>query len=295
MSGYPQSWDQPFTTPFDQGHQRAAQAGHPAYGQQPQGYPQQPPQGYAPQGYGGPGQDAGYDWSGFDPNEYEDNLAPQGTHVFQITDAEMKTTKKGGLMLALRLEFQNGLSAFTNTNGLSAFTNFNIRNDNPDAERIGKQQLVKLLKCVGLTDMRGGIQSLVGKSGTVTVTHREDKTGTMRDNFAWKPAQAQAPMGAQVPQPMPQPMPQMAPAPQWQQPPQPMHQLQAAPQPMNQVPQPQPQPIQYAPPVPGLAAAPGLPQDGTGMMRPIEQLPSQQLPPLDPQFQQPRPNPFQQR
>jgi hypothetical protein len=280
MSGYPQSWDQPFTTPFDQGHQRSAQAGHPAYGQQPQGYapqgyPQQP-QGYAPQGYGAPGQDPGYDWSGFDPNEYEDNLAPQGTHVFQITDAEMKTTKKGGLMLALRLEFQNGLSAFTN---------FNIRNDNPDAERIGKQQLVKLLKCVGLTDMRGGIQSLVKRTGTVTVTHKEDKTGTMRDNFAWKPAQAQAPMGAPVPQPMAQPMPQMAPAPQWAQP---------APQPVQQ-PVPQPQPVQYPQPVPGMSTAPGLPQDGSGMMRPIEQLPSQQLPPLDPQFAQPRPNPFQQR
>jgi hypothetical protein len=286
MSGYPQSWDQPFTTPFDQGHSRAAQAGHPAYGQPqgyaPQGYPQQPPQGYAPQGYGAPGQEAGYDWGGFDPAEYEEVLVPEGTHVFQFTDSQMKRTKKGGLMLSLRLEVQAGFSTFVN---------LNIENENKSTEQYAKADLVKILKCVGLPDMRGGIKSLIGKSGTVVITHKEDSQGTVREKFAWKPAQAQAPMGAPVPQPMAQPMPQMpqvAPAPQWQQPaPQPMQ------QPVQQVPQ--PQPAQSPQPVPGMSTAPGLPQDGTGMMRPIEQLPSQQLPPLDPQFAQPRPNPFQQR
>ena len=121
MSGYPQGWDQPFTTPFDANHQRAAQVAHPGYGQHP-GHQVPQPQGYAPQG-------ESYDWNTFDPAEHEDDFAPDGTHLFQITDAEVKATKKGGLMLTCRLELQNGQGCFAR---------FNLRNDNPDAERIGK-------------------------------------------------------------------------------------------------------------------------------------------------------------
>ena len=182
MSGYPNSWDQPFTTPFDPNHQRAAQAQHPAYGQHPgHQVPQPHAQHQAP-----PIQGDGYDWSSFDPAEFEDDFAPDGTHLFQITDAEIRATRKGGLMLSCRLELQNGQGCFAR---------FNLKNDNPDAERIGKQQLVKLLKAVGLPDMRGGTPSLKGRRGLVTISHKEDKTGTMRENLAFKAAPP-APSGA---------------------------------------------------------------------------------------------------
>lgn len=208
--GYPQSWDQqPFQTPFDQGYQQQP-AHHPGFQHGGHAAPAQ----QAPAGYAQPEGD--FDFQNFDPSEWEEQQAPDGTFPFKITDAKIKGTKKGGTMAQIRLELQNGQGVFST---------FNLKNDNPVAEQIGKQELVKLMKAVGLADLRGGLASFINRTGLVTISHKEDKEGTMRERLAFKalPSQpgqlvAQAPVQhhQQVPVNQPpvghfQPNPQQAP------------------------------------------------------------------------------------
>lgn len=255
--GYPASWDQnqqPFQTPFDQGYQHG---GHVAPAQQ------------APAGYASG--DGDFDFQNFDPSEWEEQQAPDGTFAFKVTDAKTKGTKKGGTMAQVRLELQNGHGVFAT---------FNLKNDNPIAEQIGKQELVKLMKALGLSDLRGGLASLINRTGLVTISHKEDKEGTIRERLAFKalpsqPAQlvAQAPVHQQLPTNQP-----------------PVGHFQ---------PHPQPAPVQQPP-----ASYPGYPQGAPALPAGIMPLPgslppsqmAQYLPPnFGGQAPQERPNPFAQR
>lgn len=178
--GYPQQqWPgqngpfpgQPFQTPFDQ---------------QPQ---QQWGNQQAPQA------EADYDWNGFDPEEYPDDRAPDGTFGFVITDAKTKATKNGsGLYLSITCELHTGQNCWPR---------FTLKNDNEMAVRIGKTELAKLLRAIGLKHLAKGPGELIGKRGTVTISHRIDKRGQEQENFRFVPAAAQAAGAPPLPAPAP--------------------------------------------------------------------------------------------
>lgn len=170
-------------TPFDQGY---GQPQHQGYA--PQGYSQQPQQNWGQQS-GQPEPDIG----GFDPNEFPDGRVADGTYSFIVSDTSMNATKSGtGWFLKVSAELNNGQTAFLR---------FNIQNPNPDAERIAKQELAKLVRGLGLQFLRSH-RDLVGKRGTMTVSHRIDKRGQEQENYRFEnPAVHQAAQGlpAQMP------------------------------------------------------------------------------------------------
>ena len=156
----------PVQTPFD-----------PGYGQQPQ-------QGYMPQGHSQPpgnwGQQGGMpepDLGGFDVNEFPDGRLADGTYSFVVTDTAMSPTKAGtGWFLKVTAELNNGQNAYLR---------FNVQNPNPDAERIAKQELAKLVRGLGLQFLRSH-RDLVGKRGSMTVSHRIDKRGQEQENYRFE-------------------------------------------------------------------------------------------------------------
>lgn len=86
----------------------------------------------------------------FDPNEVpEDERSfdpmPAGDYLCQIIDSEVVQTSKGGDMLKLTLEVMDG--PYSNRR---VWDNLNIRNSNPDAQRIAHRTLADICKAVGL-------------------------------------------------------------------------------------------------------------------------------------------------
>jgi hypothetical protein len=136
---------------------------------------------------------------GFDANEFPDGRLADGTYSFVVSDTSMSPTKAGtGWFLKVTAELNNGQNAYLR---------FNVQNPNPDAERIAKQELAKLVRGLGLQFLRSH-RDLVGKRGSMTVSHRIDKRGQEQENYRFEnPAAPQAASG--LPPQMP---PQGAPA-----------------------------------------------------------------------------------
>ena len=69
---------------------------------------------------------------------------PAGIYKLAITNAEMKTTKAGGTMLAMEYEVQEGPHQRR-----KLFININIKNDTPKAVEMGRLELKELCFAVG--------------------------------------------------------------------------------------------------------------------------------------------------
>lgn len=75
------------------------------------------------------------------------DLLPAGWYTAIITEAELKPTKSGtGEYIKVRYDI-TGPSG----QGRVVFGNFNIKNPNPKAEEIGRQQLGDLMRALGLS------------------------------------------------------------------------------------------------------------------------------------------------
>jgi hypothetical protein len=86
---------------------------------------------------------------GFDLNEYvaEDRdytPIPKGDYELKCTDAEVKSTKSGGEMIAATFEVASG--KFT---GRKIWNNFNIHNSSDTAQRIGREQVAAWARAAG--------------------------------------------------------------------------------------------------------------------------------------------------
>lgn len=74
---------------------------------------------------------------------------PAGTYLARITEAEVKPTKAGtGKYIKIRYDILGPTHQ-----GRAVFGNLNIRNPNPQAEKIGRQQLNKMMTAIGLTQL----------------------------------------------------------------------------------------------------------------------------------------------
>ncbi len=73
---------------------------------------------------------------------------PDGWYTAAISQADVANTKNGGEMIELRWDI------FGPTHqGRVIFGNINIRNSNPDAQRIGLEQLGQLLRAAGIVTL----------------------------------------------------------------------------------------------------------------------------------------------
>lgn len=73
---------------------------------------------------------------------------PAGWYTAAISQAEVTTTKSGGEMIKLRWDVLGPTHQ-----GRVVFGNLNIRNSNPDAQRIGLEQLGQLLRAAGIVSL----------------------------------------------------------------------------------------------------------------------------------------------
>lgn len=98
--------------------------------------------------------------SGFDP-------IPAGWYEANITSAELKATKAGsGQYIKVRYDITGPTHQ-----GRVVFGNLNIRNPNPKAEEIGRQQLGELMRAIGLPKVTD-TDELIGASIKIKVSVR---------------------------------------------------------------------------------------------------------------------------
>lgn len=98
-----------------------------------------------------------------------EGYVPAGWYNVQITEAELKTTRKGnGKYIKLRLDIISG--AFQ---GRVIFANINTHNPNPVAQDIGRAELRKLMEATEI-DVLDDTDQLIFNSISVKVTVKDD-------------------------------------------------------------------------------------------------------------------------
>jgi len=110
------------------------------------------------------------------------DVVPAGWYVAQITDAEVKQTKSGtGEYIKIRYDIQGPTSQRR-----VVFGNLNVKNANPAAEKIGRQQLGDIMRSVGLSAVTDTDQ-LLGTTMQIKIDIREsEQYGPSNEVKAWK-------------------------------------------------------------------------------------------------------------
>lgn len=145
--------------------------------------------------------------------DYE--LVPAGWYSVTINSAELKPTKAGtGTYINIRYDITG-----PSHQGRIVWGKINIRNKNPDAERIGRQQLGELMRAIGIAQIQDTDQ-LVGAdlSVKVKISPARDGYEASNDVSGFKPSGGapRKPSVAQTQaQTQAQPGPKPAAAPPW--------------------------------------------------------------------------------
>ena len=162
---------------------------------------------------------AAYDGSGVEPRINDFQPLPAGEYACEITDACIKDTKAGnGHYVELTLTVIGDPGA-----GRKVWHRLNIKNPNPKAEEIGKEQLDAVREAVGLVALSDTDQ-LIGKYLTAKLNVKE-WNGSMQNEVhyvkAYGAPQSTAPQAAAPPFPPPVAAPAAPPAGAmpWKQPP----------------------------------------------------------------------------
>lgn len=116
---------------------------------------------------------------------------PDGWYDVTISGCEVKDTKAGtGKYLHVRYDVTGPSHA-----GRVVFGNLNIRNANPKAEEIGRQQMGELMRAIGVAKI-GDTDELVGRACKVKLTTRKsEQYGDSNEIKGWKGAGGAAPAG----------------------------------------------------------------------------------------------------
>ena len=126
---------------------------------------------------------------------------PAGWYTATITGAEVKETKAGtGNYIAVRYDITGPTHQ-----GRVVFGNINIRNPNPKAEEIGRQQLGEIMRAIGLARVTDSDELIGGSLGIKLVIQpgdgqygpRNEVKGFKSSNSGMAP-QASAPMTQQA-------------------------------------------------------------------------------------------------
>ena len=102
-------------------------------------------------------------------------LIPAGWYAATITDAESRATKSGTGKY-LRVEF-----TLADPAGRKVWSNYNVKNDNPAAESIGRQQLAEVCRAIGKKTVRD-TDELKGCVLSIKVKVREAANGYEASN-----------------------------------------------------------------------------------------------------------------
>ena len=103
------------------------------------------------------------------------DLLPAGWYAATITGAESRDTKSGTGKY-LRVEF-----TLADPQGRKVWSNYNVKNDNPAAESIGRQQLAEVVRAIGKKAVRD-TDELRGCALTIKVKVREAANGYEASN-----------------------------------------------------------------------------------------------------------------
>jgi hypothetical protein len=118
-----------------------------------------------------------FDASSVPVTEKSYEVLPAGWYTASITGAEPKSTKSGTGKY-LRVEYT--ISGPTGV-GRKVWSNYNVRNENPKAESIGREQLAELCRCVGLARVND-TDELLGCNVSVKLKVREASNGYEAQN-----------------------------------------------------------------------------------------------------------------
>ena len=87
------------------------------------------------------------------------DLLPEGWYEATISKAEVNNTKAGtGTKIDVRYDI-----TWPTQQGRVIFASLNIRNPNPEAERIGREQLGELMRAIGLTKVQDSDELIGGQ------------------------------------------------------------------------------------------------------------------------------------
>lgn len=101
-------------------------------------------------------------------NSFE--VLPEGWYSATIAQAELKTTSSGtGQYIKVRYDITGPTHQ-----GRVVFGNLNIRNANPKAEEIGRQQLGELMRAIGLASVQDTDQLIGGKLNIKLAIRRQE-------------------------------------------------------------------------------------------------------------------------
>ena len=106
---------------------------------------------------------------------------PAGWYTASISGAEVKNTKSGGKMISLKYEIIGPTHS-----GRFVFGNLNIRNANPKAEEIGRQQLGDIMRAIGLTRLSDTDDFIGGKLSIKLRVTQNEQYGPSNDIQGWK-------------------------------------------------------------------------------------------------------------
>jgi len=115
---------------------------------------------------------------------------PAGWYTVVVNGAEIKNTKAGtGQYIAVRYDVTGPTHQ-----GRVVFGNLNIRNPNPKAEEIGRQQLGELMRAIGLSSVQDTDQLIGGQLSIKLDVRESEQYGASNDVKGFK--SSGAPMAA---------------------------------------------------------------------------------------------------
>jgi len=129
---------------------------------------------------------------------------PAGWYTATISQSELKDTKAGnGQYIKLRYDITGPTHQ-----GRVVFGNLNIKNANPKAEEIGRQQLGDIMRAIGLAKVTDTDQLIGGQIGIKLEVKQDDQYGASNEVKGFKslsgsaaPAAAVIPAKAAAPAP----------------------------------------------------------------------------------------------
>lgn len=114
---------------------------------------------------------------------------PAGWYTAVINGAEIKNTKAGtGQYIAVRYDITGPYHQ-----GRVIFSNLNIKNPNPKAEEIGRQQLGELMRAIGLATVQDTDQLIGGQLSIKLDVRESEQYGASNDVKGYKSSGAAPP------------------------------------------------------------------------------------------------------
>ena len=121
-------------------------------------------------------------------------VLPAGWYTATITGAELKATKAGtGQYIAIKYDITGPTHQ-----GRIVFGNLNIRNPNPTAEEIGRQQLGEVMRAIGLAKVQDTDELIGGQLSIKVAIRSSDQYGDQNEVKGFKAVAGSVPPAPSV-------------------------------------------------------------------------------------------------